>query len=56
MQRGKIFELDHFEIRRHLVDYVIIARSVDGEEYSLSEAFSALANWDFVVSVTDRKS
>ena len=49
-------ELDHVEIRRHLVDYGIIARSVDGEKYSFSEEFSAVANWDFVVSVSDRKS
>ena len=56
MERGNILELDHVQIRRHLVDYGMIARSVDGEEYSLSEAFSALANWDFVVSVTDRES
>ena len=56
IQRGKILELDHVEIRRHLVDYGIIARSVDGENYSFSEEFSAVANWDFVVSVTDRKS
>jgi hypothetical protein len=53
MQRSSIFEVDHFQIRHYLADYGLFARSVDGEEYSLSEAFSALANWDFVVSVTD---
>ena len=55
MQRSSIFEVDHFQIRRYLADYGLFARSVDGEAYSLSEAFSALANWDFVVSVTDTK-
>ncbi|HAC18053.1 MAG TPA: hypothetical protein DCF78_05680 [Dehalococcoidia bacterium] len=55
MQRRNIFEVDHFQIRRYLGDSRMNARSVDGEEYSLSEAFSALANWDFVVSVTDTK-
>ena len=53
MQRSSIFEVDHFQMRHYLADYGLFARSVDGEEYSLSEAFSALANWDFVVSVTD---
>ena len=56
MQPGNILEFDHVQIRRLLVDYGMIARSTDGEEYSFSGAFSALANWDFVVSVTARKS
>jgi hypothetical protein len=53
MQRSNIFDVVHFQIRRYLADYGVFARSVHGEEYSLSEAFSALAHWDFVVSVTD---
>ena len=56
MQRSNIFEVDHFQIRPYHADSRMNARAVDGEEYSLSEAFPALANWDFVVSVTDSKS
>ena len=34
----------------------MLGRSVDGEEYSFSEAFLALADWDPVVSVAESNS
>ncbi|MDP6455334.1 MAG: DUF2087 domain-containing protein [SAR202 cluster bacterium] len=49
IQRGNIFDMDHVQIRRHLVDYGMLSRSADGRTYSISERYLSLAEWDPVI-------
>ena len=49
IQRGNIFDLDHVQIRRYLVDYGMLNRSPDGRMYQLSDAYLSLAQWDPIV-------
>ena len=49
IQRGNIFDMDHVQIRRHLVDYGMLSRSADGRTYSIFDRYLSLAEWDPVI-------
>ncbi len=41
-----LFEIDHVQIRRHLVDYGLLRRNSDGTGYELDRGYLDLARWD----------
>ena len=41
-----VFEIDHVQIRHHLVDYGLLRRHNDGTEYELARRYLDLASWD----------
>ncbi len=40
-----LFEIDHVQIRRHLVDYGLLRRNSDGTGYELDRGYLDLARW-----------
>jgi hypothetical protein len=41
-----VFEIDHVQIRRHLVDYGLLRRHSDGTAYESDRGYLDLASWD----------
>ncbi len=46
---GNLFDIDHVQIRRHLVDYRMLDRSANGKSYTTSQEYLSLADWDPLV-------
>ena len=46
IKSGNLFDTDHVQIRRYLVDYGMMDRSQDGKIYVVSSAYLSLADWD----------
>ena len=50
IEQGNLFEVDHVQVRRYLVDYGMLDWSADGTSYTLSQAYLSLADWDPAIS------
>ncbi|MQG68061.1 MAG: DUF2087 domain-containing protein [SAR202 cluster bacterium] len=46
---GNLFDIDHVQIRRYLVDYRMLDRSSNGRSYTTSQEYLSLADWDPLV-------
>ena len=46
IQERNLFDIDHVQIRRYMVDYAMLDRTADGSRYRRTHGYLALANWD----------
>ncbi len=47
---GNLFDIDHVQIRRYLVDYRMLDRSSNGKSYTTSNDYVSLADWDPMIT------
>ncbi len=47
---GNLFDTDHVQIRRYLVDYRMLDRSSNGKSYTTSNDYVSLADWDPMIT------
>lgn len=46
IQEANLFDIDHVQVRRYLVDYGMLGRKGDGSQYRVARTYLALVYWD----------
>ena len=53
IQNANLFDIDHVQVRRYLVDYGMLGRKGDGSQYRVIRTYLALVHWDPLITGTN---